>query len=310
MSKSICTTKLTNNIEIFDKLTEEIYNFWKENEIFVQSIEQNKNKPTYGFYDGPPFATGLPHYGHILAGFIKDTILRYHNNLGKNVPRYAGWDCIAEGTYINLLDGTSIPIEQFENYLKNNITLYVDTLKKSNKINGIIQNKVTDFIDKKIKNCIELTFEDGNKLICTPNHKILTTNGYIEAKDLINNKTDIISYSQNPIKQNIIFDNWILITESYKFFNTNLLDTLKNSAYARILGYLITGGKLFFNKLKNRYVAYLYINYKIDRNKIISDIELICKQKPKYRFVNGVNIINLPKVLIKSFITNKYFALY
>ena len=71
---------------------EQIYNFWKENEIFNKSIEKNKNNDTFVFYDGPPFMTGLPHYGHILAGFIKDTILRYHHNLDKNVPRYAGCD--------------------------------------------------------------------------------------------------------------------------------------------------------------------------------------------------------------------------
>ena len=99
---------------------EQVYQLWNVNGIFNKTIDQNKNKgkPVYGFYDGPPFATGLPHYGHILAGFIKDSVLRYHHNLGKDVPRYAGWDCIAEGTKINLSDGTSIPIEQFEKYFR------------------------------------------------------------------------------------------------------------------------------------------------------------------------------------------------
>ena len=72
---------------------DDIYNFWKDNNIFEKSIEQNTKNPSFVFYDGPPFATGLPHYGHILAGLIKDTILRFQHNQGHNVPRNAGWDC-------------------------------------------------------------------------------------------------------------------------------------------------------------------------------------------------------------------------
>jgi isoleucyl-tRNA synthetase len=71
---------------------EHVYKYWTDNDVFNKSIELNKNKNEFVFYDGPPFATGLPHYGHILAGFIKDTILRFQHGLGKNVPRYAGFD--------------------------------------------------------------------------------------------------------------------------------------------------------------------------------------------------------------------------
>lgn len=47
----------------------------------------------YTFYDGPPFATGLPHYGHILAGTIKDVVTRYAHQMGYHVERRFGWDC-------------------------------------------------------------------------------------------------------------------------------------------------------------------------------------------------------------------------
>lgn len=77
----------------FIKMTEEdIYKYWKDEDIFNLTIEQNKAKPEYVFYDGPPFMTGKPHYGHILAGLIKDTVLRHQHNLGHNVPRYNGCD--------------------------------------------------------------------------------------------------------------------------------------------------------------------------------------------------------------------------
>ncbi|MCT4592189.1 MAG: class I tRNA ligase family protein [Candidatus Gracilibacteria bacterium] len=75
----------------FPELEEDILKFWKEQRIFEKSIEQN-TKP-FRFYDGPPFATGLPHYGHILAGTIKDVIPRYKAMCGHRVERKFGWDC-------------------------------------------------------------------------------------------------------------------------------------------------------------------------------------------------------------------------
>lgn len=76
----------------FVKCEEKIQNFWNEERVFERSLEESKNDPLFTFYDGPPFATGLPHYGHILAGFIKDTIGRWATMNGKHVQRIAGWD--------------------------------------------------------------------------------------------------------------------------------------------------------------------------------------------------------------------------
>jgi isoleucyl-tRNA synthetase len=66
-----------NPKQSFPKLEEEMMNFWKEEKIFEESIENRKDSEEFNFYDGPPFATGTPHYGHILAGTIKDVIPRY-----------------------------------------------------------------------------------------------------------------------------------------------------------------------------------------------------------------------------------------
>ncbi|MFH1854976.1 MAG: isoleucine--tRNA ligase [bacterium] len=72
---------------------EEILKFWEKNKIFERSItERPENKP-YVFYDGPPFATGLPHYGHILSSTVKDVFPRYQTMKGKRVDRRWGWDC-------------------------------------------------------------------------------------------------------------------------------------------------------------------------------------------------------------------------
>ena len=72
---------------------EKILDFWKKNKIFQKSIEQREKAPNFVFYDGPPFATGLPHYGHILASTIKDVIPRYYTMKGYHVRRRWGWDC-------------------------------------------------------------------------------------------------------------------------------------------------------------------------------------------------------------------------
>ncbi len=77
----------------FPELEANILAFWRENDSFRKSIELRQDAELYTFYDGPPFATGLPHYGHILAGTIKDVIPRYQTMLGKYVPRRFGWDC-------------------------------------------------------------------------------------------------------------------------------------------------------------------------------------------------------------------------
>jgi isoleucyl-tRNA synthetase len=72
---------------------DDICKYWTDNEVFLKSVEKHKNLPSYNFYDGPPFMTGKMHYGHITAGFIKDSIIRFHHNMGFNVPRVNGVDC-------------------------------------------------------------------------------------------------------------------------------------------------------------------------------------------------------------------------
>ncbi len=71
----------------------EILKFWKEKKLFEKSVAQRDSKKTYVFYDGPPFATGTPHYGHILGMTSKDLFPRYWTMKGYKVPRVWGWDC-------------------------------------------------------------------------------------------------------------------------------------------------------------------------------------------------------------------------
>ena len=75
------------------QVEEETMAFWQANDIFKKSLEKNKDNEPYSFYDGPPFANGLPHFGHSLVTSIKDAIGRYQTMRGKYVERRNGWDC-------------------------------------------------------------------------------------------------------------------------------------------------------------------------------------------------------------------------
>lgn len=120
-------------------LEEKVLKFWQDNSIFEKSLKQPSPKGEYVFYDGPPFATGLPHYGHLLPGTIKDIIPRYRTMQGYKVERKWGWDC--HGLPIeNLIqkehdlktrtDIESFGIKKFNQEAKNSVFKYNDEWKK------------------------------------------------------------------------------------------------------------------------------------------------------------------------------------
>lgn len=75
------------------ELEEKVLKEWKDQKIFSKSLQMRKKQHLFSFFDGPPFATGMPHYGHILASTIKDVVARYKTMQGYYVPRRFGWDC-------------------------------------------------------------------------------------------------------------------------------------------------------------------------------------------------------------------------
>ena len=124
---------ISNQVD-FPKLEEEILAFWKENDTFAKSLDQRRGGREFVFYDGPPFATGLPHYGHLLAGTIKDVIPRYRTMRGEYVERRFGWDC--HGLPIEALaqdalgvsgahEIKSIGVDKFNEQCRSMVTRYV-----------------------------------------------------------------------------------------------------------------------------------------------------------------------------------------
>ncbi len=112
-----------------------ILDFWKKNGIFEKSIKEREGQEDFVFYDGPPFATGTPHYGHLLPGTIKDVIPRYQTMKGKRVLRNWGWDChglpieniIEKDLNLNSRkDIIDYGIEKFNNDARNKVLEYKD----------------------------------------------------------------------------------------------------------------------------------------------------------------------------------------
>ncbi|KAG5859015.1 isoleucyl-tRNA synthetase [Encephalitozoon hellem] len=77
----------------FVECEEEVLEYWRNSRCFEKACEMSKGRKKFTFYDGPPFATGLPHYGHILSGTVKDTVTRFFYQQGYDVDRRFGWDC-------------------------------------------------------------------------------------------------------------------------------------------------------------------------------------------------------------------------
>ena len=121
------------------KREEEILKFWKERQIFKKTLTKSAFGKKFVFYDGPPFATGLPHYGHILTGTIKDVIPRYQTMRGRFVRREWGWDCHglpleniieAELGLKHKKDIEQFGIEKFNSAAKNAVLRYENDWKE------------------------------------------------------------------------------------------------------------------------------------------------------------------------------------
>src|SRR3989344_8035695 len=127
-------------MEDFSKIEKEIIEFWKKDKTFEKSLKKTKNKKPYTFYDGPPFATGMPHYGHILGSVTKDIFGRFWTMKGRYVQRICGWDChglpienIAEkGLNINSKDEIEkIGIKKFNDYCKSKVMDFSNEWEKT-----------------------------------------------------------------------------------------------------------------------------------------------------------------------------------
>lgn len=117
------------------EMEKEVLKFWNENKIFEKSLENRKGAQNYSFYDGPPFATGMPHYGHIVGSLMKDVVPRYWTMRGFQVERKWGWDC------------HGLPIENIvEKELGSKSKSEIEKLGVE-KFNELCRSKVLEYVD-------------------------------------------------------------------------------------------------------------------------------------------------------------------
>lgn len=117
------------------EMEKEILKFWQENKIFEKTLENRKDSQEYVFYDGPPFATGTPHYGHIVGSVMKDVVPRYWTMRGFHVDRKWGWDC------------HGLPIENIvEKEMGSKSKSEIEKLGIE-KFNELCRSKVLDYVD-------------------------------------------------------------------------------------------------------------------------------------------------------------------
>lgn len=121
------------------KMEEEILEYWEKEKVFERSVSNRGGAKRYSFYDGPPFATGTPHYGHIVASVMKDAVPRYWTMRGFQVERRWGWDChglpienIAEKALgiSRKKDIEALGVEKFNEFCRSTVLQYVDEWKK------------------------------------------------------------------------------------------------------------------------------------------------------------------------------------
>jgi isoleucyl-tRNA synthetase len=185
----------------FAKIEQNIMQYWQENRTFELSVEirpQITSEGTnnqYVFFDGPPFANGLPHYGHLLTGFVKDIFARYHTMLGKKVDRKFGWDCHglpaemeAEKT-LKITGRLAIKeygIDQFNNHCQTSVLRYTQEWK--------------DYVFRQAR---WVDFDGGYKTMDTDYmESVLWAFSELHKKDMLYEDTRVVPYSwkcQTPL---------------------------------------------------------------------------------------------------------------
>ncbi|MCQ9330589.1 isoleucine--tRNA ligase [Corynebacterium phoceense] len=126
---------MTGGSSRFPDMEEIVQKYWAQDDTFKASLEQAEGCPEYVFYDGPPFANGLPHYGHLLTGYVKDIVPRYRTMAGFHVPRVFGWDThglpaeLEAEKQLGITDKGQIEemgLEKFNEYCAKSVLEYTD----------------------------------------------------------------------------------------------------------------------------------------------------------------------------------------
>jgi intein/homing endonuclease len=207
-------------------------------------------------------------------------------------------DCFSVGTPVSLNSGLSINIEEMENLNKN-------VLGWSENKNGMVPCKQLAFMDKGVRDCVELTFQDGRKLTCTEDHPVLTSyNTWVKVKDVELNATKIkssVNYPVMKMKDEIEECAGWKLEFGARILKTNTCDEfMKSLALARILGLLITDGSIGVTGYGT-----LFMGHMLDVKQVVNDLELFCDINQKKFESRNYYTINIPTTLMNDIIQIK-----
>jgi hypothetical protein len=205
-------------------------------------------------------------------------------------------DCCKGDSQISCSNGLSVRLDSL-GVSQNEI------LGWDEKQNGLTPSKHTHFIDKGEKECVELVFNDGRKITCTPNHRLLTAdNKWIHADEIILGKTEIsagitypLAHYDDEMKE---CNGWSLRVGSRIFKTNTHSEYMKTLAFARILGYLLTDG--FISRDGSN--SAIYLGHSLDAGSIIKDLELLVPMSLKYYMNRNLYSVRIPNILLKDIV--------
>ena len=182
-------------------------------------------------------------------------------------------DCVKGDTPVSLKCGLSVMIEEMDINKKH-------VLGWSESKNGMIPSKQCAFMDKGMRDCVELTLEDGRKITCTEDHPVLTSdNTWVKVKDLELHKSKVktsVSYPLMKVKEEITeCGGWTLSFGTQTLKTDNYNEYMKTLAFARILGLLITDGSISADGTRKQ--ASVSLGHIIDVKQFLGDITMFCE---------------------------------
>ena len=192
--------------------------------------------------------------------------------------------CVAKGTPINI-GQISVPIEQLEEFIEYDCYTYDEVQK------GCNLNKINKFWNQGKKECVQVTFIDGKQIICTPDHKILTVDGWVEAQDALS-KNAICSIDNNKLDVKLDTD-WKLTLGTRTFSLDTVDNYMKTLSFVRILGFAMTDGNLRVG-YDDCIRGCVYLGNKLDVQEVCRDISLLTGKKPNVMECNNSFSVELP----------------
>ena len=202
-------------------------------------------------------------------------------------------DCGIGSTPITLTNGLNVRLDSLDEN-----DGHVNIMGWSEEKNGMVPSRQVAFMDKGMRDCVELTFEDGRKITFTEDHPVLTSeNTWVKIKDIELNSTKIKTSITCPL---VNIKEEIEECAGWKLeFGTTILKTnnheeyMKTLAFARIIGYLITDGHMN-SKIK---ITDLFLGHMLDVESIMKDIELFCESKQTKFVMKNLYIVRVPATL-------------